>query len=305
MIDFHADTAMIIFKRQLSLLSNDRHIDLEKLHQGGYLAQWFAMFVSLNHLDNLTPFEFFTNMYNYFIAEAEKHSDKVTIVSNYDEYKQALTAEKIAAFISAEEGEIIKEGLHMVDKIEDMKVRLITLTWNYQNSLGAPHSMPEIGLTNYGKEVVEYLNQKHILIDVSHLSDAGIDDVLAISKKPIIASHSNARAIYNKSRNLKDSHIKQIASTDGLIGVNYYSGFLSDNKTSHVADILQMTKYLVDIGGENTIGFGSDFDGIDCPLEMKDASAVGLLANALNNEFTAAQVDKLLFKNAERIIRAL
>ncbi|OON95183.1 MAG: hypothetical protein ATN31_11445 [Candidatus Epulonipiscioides saccharophilum] len=305
MIDFHVDTAMMIFKRKSLLLNNEGHVDLEKLQKGGYLAQWFAMFISLNHLEGISPFDFFEQMYDYFIEQVNMNSDKIEIVTDYNGYTAALTSKKIAAFLSLEEGEVIKDGLHMVDKLEDMKIRLMTLTWNHPNSLGAPHTMPSAGLTHYGQTVVDYLNNKKILLDVSHLSDAGIDDVINISKKPIIASHSNARAIWNHSRNLSDEHIRKIANSGGLIGINYYNGFLAQDPTSCIADIIKMAKYLIDIAGEDCVGFGSDFDGIDCRLEIKNASEIDALREALHLEFTSAQVDKMLFRNAERIIRFL
>ncbi|ONI44054.1 hypothetical protein AN641_08715 [Candidatus Epulonipiscioides gigas] len=305
MIDFHADTAYELIKYKSSILKNNGHVDLEKLKEGGYLAQWFAMFINLKKLNDIPIFDCFNDMYNYFVEEVEKNRGKIEIVSTYSEYQRAIKAHKIAAFLSLEEGEVVKDGLHMIDKLEDMKIRLMTITWNLKNSLGSPHTFPNEGLTDYGKEVVNYLNTKNILVDVSHLSDKGIDEILSISKKPVIASHSNARAKWNHTRNLSDEHIKQIANTGGIIGVNFYNDFLSASKISKIYDIVQMTKYLVNVAGEDNIGIGSDFDGIDCPLEIKNASFINLLKDALRKEFTSNQIDKLTFKNAERIIQIL
>ncbi len=227
-IDFHCDTASLIYEREQKLYSNPGHIDIGKMKQANYLAQWFAFFVhlsSLNKDNGETAFSRFNKMYDYFIEQVALNDD-IEIVSSYEQYQNAKANEKISAFLSIEEGEVVGGGLPYIDKLEDMGITLMTLTWNFANSLAYPHSVPRKSLTPYGKEVVSYLNNKKILVDVAHLSDKGIDEVLRISKKPVIASHSNARTYKQHSRNLCDKHIKGIATTGGVIGLNFYNDFL-------------------------------------------------------------------------------
>ncbi|OOB77277.1 MAG: hypothetical protein BEN19_02210 [Epulopiscium sp. Nuni2H_MBin003] len=294
-IDFHCDTASLIYAESKQLKKNTYHIDLQKTKKE-YLAQWFAFFLNLKDI-KIDVFNYFSIMYDYFMHQLRINNLKP--ISSYKEYKNN---KGLSVFLSIEEGEVVKDGLHVVDKLQSMGITLMTLTWNYKNSLGSPHSINE-GLTEYGKSVVDYLNNNKILLDVSHLSDLGIDDALALTKKPIIASHSNARAVKNHSRNLSDEHIKKIALTGGTIGINFYNAFLSDSYISKVNDIVYMAKYISNLAGVEGVVFGSDFDGIDCPLEITDSSKITILKNALYEEFGSDIADKFLYKNAERLIK--
>ncbi|OON94228.1 MAG: hypothetical protein ATN33_04715 [Epulopiscium sp. Nele67-Bin001] len=302
-IDFHCDTASLIYEKHHELYINGGHVDIVRMKKAHYAAQWFAFFVNLQSLDlNETAFDRFTKMYDYFVKQVSANEDDIEIVSTYEQYKAARENDKIAAFLSIEEGEVVKDGLSYVDKLEQMGITLMTLTWNFKNSLGTPHNGLK-GLSHYGKEVVEYLNSKKILVDVSHLSDMGMDDVLSISKKPVIASHSNARTYKAHSRNLCDRHIREIASTGGVIGLNFYNEFLAYSGISKMDDLIGMIRYLYRTAGSDAVVLGTDFDGIDCSLEIAHCGQLPKFRSALTKRFSPAIVDKFMYKNAERLIK--
>ncbi|ONI40060.1 hypothetical protein AN640_01475 [Candidatus Epulonipiscium fishelsonii] len=300
--DLHCDTASLIFEQKQFLNKNTFHVDLEKMQKANYCGQWFAFFVNLGlHEKNISPLEKFNLMYDYFINQINQNKDTIEIVSSAKQYLELKNKNKISAFLSLEEGEIVKDGLHIIDEIEQKGVTLMTLTWNVKNSLGYPHSENK-GLNKYGKEVVNYLNIKNILLDVSHLSDQGTLEVLDISKKPVIASHSNAKAVYNTSRNLNNDLIRKIAISGGVIGINFYSYFLNLSDNSNINDILKMINYVYKIGGSEVVALGTDFDGINCNLEVSNCGEMEKLINTLSKLYPIKLVEKFMYKNVERII---
>jgi len=168
---------------------------------------------------------------------------------------------------------------------------MMTFTWNHKNTLGSPAEPTRVtahgGLTDTGITFLDAMEQLGIIPDVSHLSDQGIRDVCRLARKPFVASHSNARALCSRGRNLPDELIREIADHRGVIGVNFYGPFLtpvSDNHGcffSYVKDIAKHIRHIADIGGISCIGLGSDFDGMDDNLELKDCGRMELLESEL------------------------
>ena len=149
-----------------------------------------------------------------------------------------------------------------------------------------------------------------MIIDVSHLSDDGIYDVYNNTKKPFIASHSNARSLCSHQRNLTDDMIRKIADRGGLIGANFYSTFLNDNYSgkdmSRIKDIVEHMKYIANVGGIDCVGIGSDFDGIDCPLEFENSSNMQLIYHEMKKSgFSENEIEKVFYKNALRLFKEL
>ena len=142
----------------------------------------------------------------------------------------------------------------------------MTLTWNHTNEIasgiGATHE-DDLGLTRFGREVVSEMNELGIIIDISHISYKSFWDVCEISSAPIVASHSNAKSICNNRRNLDDDHIKAIANSGGIIGINFYPPFLTEDEEASIEDILKHIDFIAGLVGIDYIGFGSDFDGIE------------------------------------------
>ncbi len=301
-IDLHCDTASLIYDEQASLLTNPYHVSIEKMQQAGYSAQWFAFFIHLNQLKGMTPMQKLEAMHAYFLEEVRKYPQAIEIVTDYKGYKQCQEAGKVAAFLSLEEGQVVSGSLSNIDRLVAMGIRLMTLTWNMPNDLGAPHHLTG-GLTRFGEEVVAYLNETPILLDISHLSESALACIRELYHKPIIASHSNARGYYNHTRNVSEAAIRQIAESGGIIGTNFYSYFLGDTDTTTLEMLVDAIRYMYQVGGESVLALGTDFDGIDCKLEVCNCSELDKLIHSLGKSFPSSVVEKLCYKNAERVIK--
>lgn len=300
-IDLHCDTASLLFGNQGELKQNDYHVDLEKLSKGQYAAQWFAYFIYKDGIKG-SLMSALEAMDEYFKKQLKINQDHIQLVTSKEEYFSCKRAGKIGAFLSLEEGQTIEGDLENIKKLENMGIRMMNFTWNDANDLGYPHHMNK-GLTSFGKEVVEYLNHSPILLDVSHLSCEGMRDVRMLHKKPIIASHCNAFEVWQHTRNLQTEAIRWIAESGGIIGVNFFSEFLGASPISCIDDIIKHVEYIYQIGGEDCLALGTDFDGINCDLEVCNAGKMDKLITKLSCVYNDRIVDKLCYLNAERIIQ--
>lgn len=164
------------------------------------------------------------------------------------------------------------------------------------------------GLTEKGLLFIERMEELGMIIDVSHLSDTGFWDIARNTKKPFVASHSNARALCGHCRNLTDDMIRTIAERGGVIGLNYYGCFLNETNDSHssVARMAAHARYMLDIGGSECLGLGSDFDGISGELEIQDCSQMHKLADELARQhFTGAEIENILYRNVMRVYKEM
>lgn len=306
-IDFHCDTiSKLMDNRGISeLKSNNFSIDIEKLKNGDNLAQFFALFLNLKHVKD--PLEYCLSMLDKFYMEMEKNEDSIALVKSYDELINNKKKNRLSAFLTIEEGGVLKGELYNLRNFYRLGVRLMTLTWNYPNEIGFPNSKKEYtekGLTNFGYEVIEEMNRLNMIIDVSHLSDKGFYDVSKLSKKPFIASHSNSRFITDHPRNLTDSMVKELSNIGGIMGINFYNRFLGESSISKIDDMLLHIKHIYNVGGIDVIALGSDFDGIECEVEMKDTSEMYKLQDRLKKSgFSEDNIEKIFYKNALRIIK--
>ncbi len=326
-IDMHCDTISKLYQERdqqnISLRNNPFQVDLMKMKSSGYLLQNFALFIDLGETNS--PYETFLKQLSLFQEEIHKNSD---ILSPAVSYSQILANEKqgkMSALLTLEEGEVCGGSLERLQKIYDFGIRMMTFTWNFPNSLGFPaepapffqlkyhpegqaeslnYSRQEKGLTHQGIEFLEEMERLGIIADVSHLSDQGIQDVCRFARKPFCASHSNARSLCQRGRNLPDSLIRAIAGNGGVIGVNYYGPFLSEipDKTnqyfSRIKDIALHIRHISDLGGISCIGLGSDFDGIDDNLELKNCSMMELLAQELKKcGFYESEIEQIFYRN--------
>ena len=231
------------------------------------------------------------------------------MVTNLIELEHNQQQNKLSAFACVEEGAFITE-ISQLKTAYDLGIRYITLVWNYETHIGTPSAIDQsIGLKKFGFEMVEQMQNLGIMVDVSHLSDQGVSDVLSISRKPIIASHSNARALCKHTRNLPDALIKNIAMHDGIIGVNCVPHFLKDNNIDIKYEyLIQHIKHIYNLAGIDSLAIGNDFDGFrikpEAQNEIKGIADLPLLATKLIQEgFSQSQIEQIFYKNALRVIK--
>ncbi len=261
--DAHCDTISKIAKLGGNLYQNKYHIDIERAkgENQGY-AQVFAAFTDIEDIET-SPFEHACWLIDTYFNEVNKNAVLIRHCLSYKDVETALKANKIAAMLALEGGEAIEGKIENLEKFYHLGVRIMTLTWNYDNEIsGSVMSGSGKGLSSFGKKVVSKMNKMGMLIDVSHISNEGFWDTLETSKKPVAATHSNAYSITKHPRNLNDEQIRALIKTNGFLGISFYSEFLSEERCD-AFNIAKHIEHILSLGGENILGFGSDFDGCE------------------------------------------
>lgn len=315
-IDFHIDTLIrwLVDKSKgevsnIDLWKNEYHVDIERLIKNNYTAQFFACFIRLNEepLFKVSHYDDAIRAIDIFYDQISKNPEKISFARSYQDYITNKTNKKLSAFITIEEGGIIDGKIERLEELYNKGVRAITLTWNFENCIGYPNTgykFKDNGLKPFGIEAVEKMNDLGIIVDVSHLSDAGFYDVYKYSKRPFMATHSNSRVIQEHSRNLTDEMVKMLANKGGITGINFCGLFLQKDNVSKIDDMLTHIRHLINVGGLEIVGIGTDFDGIDSELEIKGAQDIHLLAEAMEkNKFTSKEIEAVCYKNAEAFFK--
>lgn len=327
--DMHCDTIYEIYERrekgeECGILENSLHIDLGKMKRGDYLLQNFALFVPKGDIEGKMPLpEYAFRLADVFFTEMRKYPDQIGIVKSYQDIEENRKKGRMSAMLTMEEGAACEGKLEYLRIFYELGVRMFTFTWNHPTELAWPNHVimhgfqagfcepdTEHGLTEKGFEFLEEMERIGMILDVSHLGDKGIYDVIAHAKKPFVASHSNARALCGHVRNLTDEMIRGIAQKGGVIGMNFAPAFLRDEKdwgspkAVSVEDVVRHIRHMIQVGGMECVGLGSDLDGCKISFEIESAADMPLLINCLEkNGFTASQIDKICFENVLRLYK--
>lgn len=307
MIDLHCDTIMKLIDHPSSgdLYRNTWKIDIEKLQKAHNKVQDFALFINLGETND--PYGRYEAMRNLCTSQIQHYGEHIHHVLSYQDIESVYASGKIGALMSIEEGGILGGDLDKLKQAYQDGVRLITLTWNYPNGLGEPHCGDQHKrLSSKGVEFVEAMQDLGIIVDCSHLNDAGTEQLGDILDVPFIASHSNAREVTAHTRNLPDHLIKLIANKGGVIGLNFAQSFLGTSPISRIEDIVKHGLYLINKGGEDVVALGTDFDGIKPDTEIEDASEMHRLYDAFKEAgLSVEQCEKLFWKNADRLLKEI
>ena len=308
-IDMHCDTLIEGWRKpERSFYDGATSINLKLLKENGSLLQFFAMYLSRNEMKTMDSYDILKGIYGYYQTQMEKYSDIIKPVYSAQDVLENEKKGLLSSLLTVEDGVFIDGKIERVQEVYDMGVRLITLMWNFENSVGFPCSDdPEAhlkGLKPFGIEVVEKMNELGIIIDVSHMSEGGFYDVARYSKKPFVASHSCARALCNHRRNLTDDQLKTLGNAGGIAGVNFECSFLKEGSNCATYDqIIEHLLYMKDKAGIDAVGFGSDFDGIEDNGELVNYSGFKTLLERMEGKFTYDEIDKICRGNALRVIK--
>ena len=287
-------------------------VDLKRLQKAGAMAQFFAMFLpppeglKKQGIDEET---LIAELHGNYSRSLEKF-DGAAAARNVGEMDENFRNGRVSAFLTIEDGRCVNGKLENIRRFYDMGVRLITLTWNFENCLGAPNSFDpaimEKGLTDFGKEAVEYMNELGMLVDVSHLSDGGFWDVAKVSKKPFVASHSNCRVLSPHPRNLTDEMLRTLGDRGGVTGVNIVAGFLDADIYSMKSTVSRMADHVmhvIDTAGLETAALGTDWDGTGGEIELNSPEKMQLLFDELSRRgLSDDSIEKIAWKNARRVM---
>lgn len=265
--DFHCDTILGLLGEDMnqagSLRSNQMHIDLERASKLGGYAQCFACFTTpyMEQWRKISPILVFERELATLQREVEKNSDLIAIAYTPQEIEENRKNGKMSAILTLEGTAGFGHDPALLQDLYAIGFRISSLGWNEKNPLTGSH-VTGGGLTDQGREYVKEAQRLGMLMDVSHISDEGFWDILEITGAPIIATHSNSRAVWNHSRNLTDDMFRAIVSTGGLAGYNTCDEFTGEKPTidticDHIIHFLEL-----DPSGKH-IALGGDLDGVD------------------------------------------
>lgn len=303
-LDAHCDTITRIMHTKDPLYKNNYQVDIERLKAFSNPIQFFAIWLHPKFYGN--PLIQTLKAIDYFYEEIKKNENYIGYAGSLKEIERNISENKISAVLTVEGGEALEGEIEILRTLYRLGVRSMTLTWNYQNSIGcgALEEGLEKGLTDFGIEVVKEMNALGMIIDVSHLSESGFWDVKKISSKPFIASHSNARALCNHPRNLNDKQLKAIAEIGGVAGITTYPPFLNASGYAQIEDFFTHVDYMVQLIGIDYIGLGCDFDGMPTFTKgVEDVSKLRRICEHFEKKYGCSGAEKLLYKNFLRVIK--
>lgn len=304
--DFHCDTLLNLYLREMDFATQNSfgHLDLPRLKAAGYAFQCFAVFADPKFgqegmlRQTLRLIELArTKLFN--------HPDLVLVKNGSDLAK--LKDGKIAGLLAIEGADFLGDDIFLLDLVHDMGVRLITLTWNGRNSIADGVKVGgNGGLTEFGTQAVKKMEDLKIIVDVSHLSEAGFWDLSRINTRPYVASHSNVWSICNHPRNLKDEQIKEIARNKGLIGMNLCRPFVAEQKENQTLErVVQHIQYIADLVGAEVICLGCDLDGIkEMPNGMQDVQDIPRITDLLASAgFNSGEIAAICGENLMEFVK--
>lgn len=323
--DMHCDTLDRLYSekkqgRDTGILNNEFQVDLEKMKAGDYLIQNFALYTNTEKTED--PLDHALNLLDLFYQQMESCGDQMGVVRRYEDLAENKKAGRLSAMLTIEDAGCCRGSLSHLRNFYRLGVRMMTFTWNYPNELGFPNKRgfredgstfwePDTthGLTQRGYECLEEMERLGMIMDVSHLSDRGFYDVLSHTKKPFVASHSNARAVTPHPRNLTDHMIRSLAERGGVSGINYYRPFLMDLTSPEtieptMAAMVTHIRHFIRVGGIDCVGLGSDFDGIPYNPEMESAAFLPHLERALVKAgLHPWEIEAVFYKNVLRVYK--
>ena len=245
------------------------------------------------------------------ISELKKeleNTDEAILIYNKNDLHRALNENKVGLVLSMEGMEPISNEIVLLKTFYELGLRSAMLTWNWRNYFAAG-SWESGGLSKLGKETIVEMENLGIIVDVSHLNEEGFWDIMNIAKKPVIASHSNAKALYDHGRNLSDDQIKAIVNTGGVIGVNCYFTANSEEVEVSLDTYMAQMEYLLEVAGEDHVGLGFDFNGYLGSSKVKGLENSSKTLNVTNElvkrGYSEETIKKVLGGNFLRVLEGV
>jgi len=328
-VDLHSDTLM--WNRDLSDRADRGHMDLPRLQDGNVALQLFSSVtktpkgqnydgngadtdnITLLTFAQLQPVKTWRSLVERSLYHASKRDNAVT---GSDGKLQAVDkAQQLDALLAARQKDrstvgamLTIEGLHNLegkienlDRLYDAGFRMAGFTHFFDNELGGSmHGLKKGGLTPFGRDILRRMEAKGMIVDIAHLSHAGVAEVLAMAKRPVVSSHGGVQATCKVNRNLTDDEVRGVAKTGGIIGIGYWEGAICSTDPRAAAKAM---KHVRDLVGIQHVALGSDYDG--ATTVRFDTSQLAQVTQALMDEgFTPDEIRAVMGENALRVIRA-
>jgi membrane dipeptidase len=331
--DGHNDSLTRCEPAEFASGREDGHLDVARAQAGGFAGGIFAIFTPSPGDEDVGDWP---GAYDVALADPIGHADAlahatataaklftleamgvVRVVRGTADLDRAPAEGRIAAVLHLEGAEAIAPDLANLATWYDAGLRSLGIVWSRSNEFGhgVPFRFPSSpdtgpGLTDAGLELVRRCNELGIVVDVSHLNEAGFWDVARVSRAPIVASHSNANALCPSSRNLTDEQLDAIATTGGVVGIVFAVDFVradgAYDADTPLSDVVAHARYVADRIGVDHVALGSDFDGARVPAALGDAAGLPRLLSELRGPggFTAGEVERIAWDNWRRVLGA-
>lgn len=296
--DLHCDTLLSCYENQTDLSCQALHINEQYFQNFERYIQVFAHFIPE---ETLQKWEFFQSFLEYSHKALEKA--KLPILKETADLKH-----RRLAVLSVEGGDFFENETHILPRISFLKendIAFFSLIYNHKNALGCGCADKiDTGLTPLGKKVLKALERAGIIPDVSHASFESTKKILELSSGPVCATHSNAFDLTPHRRNLCKAHLRAIAQSGGLVGINLYSPFLSE-AAANIDDIFRHVDYLINSCGENAVVFGCDFDGVDkLPQGICNLSSMEAVCSEFKRRgYSQSVIEKIFYKNVYEFLK--
>jgi membrane dipeptidase len=308
-VDLHNDVLgkVVEDNYQLGPRHTFNHSDIPRFRDGGVDIQLLSIWINPTQYPT-TAYQQALKFVDAFKDQIARNPSDLIQVRQAAELEPALAQKKIIGILAIEGGHAIENSLIKLKDFYAHGARYMTITWNNSPDWavsGRDSRSATVGLNDFGRQVIQTMDSLGMIIDVSHVGIKTIEDILAVTRNPIVATHSGARVLVNNTRNLSDDQIRKIAAGGGVIGVPFYPYFLTGSSRATVNDIVRHIDYIVKLVGVDYVAFGSDFDGIEVePTDLTDVSKMALLTEALLKKgYARADIRKILGDNFLRVFR--
>ena len=319
-VDLHNDVMEVISGSNFTYQISDRHAlvrngdpqtDIPRLRDGGVDGQIFSIWIDPGRYAASTHFSTAMKFLDTLKAQAGRNASDMGLVKSRDSLDALSAQKKISGIVVVEGGNCIEEKLGNLLAFFNAGVRVMTITWKISTSWAVSDQDSRagtVGLNDFGRQVIRTMDSLGMIIDVSHVGRKTIEDILATSTKPIIASHSGAYAVCSNSRNLPDTLIRAIAARGGVVGIVFYPYYLTGSRTASLENVMQHIDYIRRlVGNVDCISLGSDFDGIEVtPSGLEDVTKFPAITEALlQRGYSRQDVRKILGENFMRVFRSV
>lgn len=307
LVDGHCDTLSKALDEKSDLENKEYCFNLVDANKKTPCIQMMAAYIAPKFVDNgIGGFNRAINILEQF--KKDKDKNEIINILNKEDLNKTVDEKKIGIILTIENGSAISGNIENIEKLYEKGIRVMSVTWNEDNDLGCGAlTKNDEGLTKLGEEYIRKLEEKNIIIDVSHSSEKTFWDITKCTNRTIVATHSCVNSICNHPRNLKDEQIIEIANREGIIGICFASHFLNESGKSNVVDIINHIKYIKDLVGIDYIGLGSDFDGVDfddMPSDIRGIKDINKLEEKMKMEgFTEEEINKVMGENWLRVLR--
>ncbi len=296
LIDTHVDTITTLMDCNQELNKNDQHISIDRLHTFDKKGIYFSIWLSQSRRDN--PYIETLKAIDYYYNQLEINSNFIKHANTFTDFNDIFDEGKTASILCLEGGEAVEGNIDNLYALHEKGVRLLTLTWNNDNAIGSGVLGSDNGLTDFGKDLIRKSNNLNLAIDISHLNRKGFFDVVNLTEKPIIASHSNCYSIHNAKRNLHDDQLQELRNLKSYVSFTIHSPFVNGENSCTLENLLPHIDHLLNKLGEDYVSIGTDFDGTTLlPCEIYNISSLNTLYNLLERTYNTDIANKIFYQN--------